>query len=350
MRVLALAVSVPVLALMVGCRSMTAETTAKPADSQAPCPAEFQDDVRIAASAVPWIIPADLAQGDGLNSVLGRRILVSISPKGEAGGMKIASSELTVTPFGGTFRGWAQFPSNPEQDGRGTAEPGHEAVAAEASGIEVTPGRLRITPFVRTSKLRPQTLMLDVVLTPGAQPLDEMVISAGAFWDSSLHPLPPERINLTLEPLRHYTVYDEVDGVVSSTFVTARSAASSATTQCTAETRVALVDRASLIPPLWDLRKAVQIGRSELWLALFDPQTGSHRVIFKNPAEADGFANWLRQTHALRIGRYQVGVFRPGYSRDARRTVPEGHSVTDTFQPASAEDLDALVVGRLGEI
>ncbi len=332
MRVLALAVSVPVLALMVGCRSMTAETTAKPADSQAPCPAEFQADVRIAASAVPWKIPADLTQGDGLSSVLGRRILVSISPKGAADGMKIASSELTVTPFGGTFRGWAQ------------------AVVAEASGIEVTPGRLRITPFVRTSKLRPQTLMLDVVLAPGAELLDEMVISAGAFWDSSLHPLPPERVNLTLEPLRHYTVYDQVDGVVSSTFVTARSAAHSATTLCAAETPVALVDRASLTPPLWDLRKAVPTGRSELWLALFDPQTGSHRVIFKNPAEADGFANWLRQTHALRIGRYQVGVFRPGYSRDARRTVPEGHSVTDTFQPASAEDLDALVVGRLGEI
>jgi hypothetical protein len=73
-------------------------------------------------------------------------------------------------------------------------------------------------------------------------------------------------------------------------------------------------------------------------------------VIFKNPAEADGFATWQRQTHALRIGRYQLGVFRPGYSNDARQTVPEGHSVTDTFQAASAEDLDALVVGRLGEI
>ena len=349
MRVLSLAVSVPVLALMVGCRSMTAETIAKPADSQAPCPAEFQDEVRIAASAVPWKIPADLAPADGLNSVLGRRISVSISPKGEAYGMKITSSELTVTPFGGTFRGWAQLPGNPKQ-GRETAELGHEAVVAERSGIEVTPGRLRMTPFVRASKLRPQTLMLDVVLAPGAQPLDEMVISAGALWDADLHALSPERINLTLEPLRHYTVYDQVDGVVSSTFVTARSAASPATTQCTAETRVALVDRASLIPPLWDLRKAVPIGRSEWWLALFDPQTGSHRVIFKNPAEADGFANWLRQTHALRIGRYQVGVFRPGYSKDARRTVPEGHSVTDTFQPASAEDLDALVVGRLGEI
>ena len=350
MRVLASGVCVSVLAVMIGCRSMPAETISKAVESPAPCPAEFQDEVRIVASAVPWKIPADLAQEDGLNTVLGRRILVSISPKGEAYGMQIASSELTVTPFGGTFRGWAQFSGNPKQYGLEAATLGHEAVVAEASGIEVTPGRLRITPFVRTSKLRPQTLLLDVILAPGAEPLDEMVISAGPFWDASRHPLSPERVDLSLEPLRHYTVYDQVDGIVSSTFVTTRSAASSATTRCTAETRVALVDRASSIPTLWDLRKSVPTGRSEWWLALSDPKTGSHRVIFKNPAEADGFATWLRQTHALRIGRYQVGVFRPGYSNDARRTVPEGHSVTDTFQAASAEDLDALVVGRLGEI
>ena len=350
MRVLALAVSVPVLAMMIGCRSITAETDSKAVDSQTPCPAEFQDEVRIAASAVPWKIPVDLSQGDGLSSVLGRRILVSISPKGEAYGMQIVSSELAVTPFGGTFRGWAQLSSSLKQDGGGAVELGHKGIAAEASGIEVSPGRLRVTPFLRTSKLRPQTLLLDVILAPGAEPLDEMVISAGAFWDASLHPLPPERVEISLEPLRHYTVYDQVDGVVSSTFVTSRAAALSAKITCTAETRVVLADRASTTPPLWDLRKSVPTGRSELWLALSDPQTGSHRVVFKNPAEADGFATWLRQTHALRIGQYQVGVFRPGYSSDARRTVPQGHSVTDTFHAASAEDLDALVVGRLGEI
>jgi hypothetical protein len=347
MRVLALAVSVSVLAVMTGCQSMA---TQKAVDSPAACPAEFQDEVRIAASAVPWKIPADLAQGDGLNSMLGRRILVSISPKGEAYGMHIASSELAATPFGGTFRGWAQFASSSKQNGVEAVELGHETVASQASGIEVTPGRLRLTPFLRTSKLGHQTLLLDVILAPGAEPLDEMVISAGDFWDASLHPLPPERINLSLEPLRHYTVYDQVDAVVSSTFTIAASPAASATTQCTAETRLALVDRASSTPPLWDLRKSVPTGRSEWWLALSDARTGSHRVIFKNPAEADGFASWLQQTHALRIGRYQVGVFRPAYSSDARRTVPEPHSVTDTFRAASSEDLDALVVGRLGEI
>jgi hypothetical protein len=349
MRVLARVVGVSILAALFGCRSMPAETISKAADSEAPCPAEFQAEVNIAASAVPWKIPADLAPGEGLNSVLGRRILVSIAPKGEAHGLQIASSELAITPLGGTFRGWAQFSSNPEQDGHEAVQRGHAAIAARASAIEVTPGRLRIAPFLRTSKLRPQTLLLDVLLAPGAEPIDEMVISVGAFWDASLHPLSPERVEISLEPLRHSTLYDQVDGIVSSTFVIALRPAHSATTRCTAETRVVLIDRASSTPPLWDLRKSMPTGRSELWLALSDPLTGPHRVIFKNPAEADGFASWLRQTHALRIGRYQVGVFRPGYSGDARRTVPMGHSVADTFQAASAEDLDALVVGRLGE-
>lgn len=327
MRVLVLTLIATAISMLAGCRSMTAQNVMDPA---AVCPAEFNDQVRIAASAVPWAVPADLAQGRGLNSVLGRRISVSISPKGNAYGMQIASSELAISTFGGTFLGWAQFSNT------------------QASGIDVSPGRLRITPFVRTRKLQPQTLSVDVILSPGAEPLDEMVISADALWDGSLHPLAPERTVISLEPLRHYTVYDEVDGIVSGTFVTASS--SSTTTTCTAETRVALVDRASTTPPLWDLRKSAPAGRSEWWLAISDPQTGPHRVIFKNPAAADGFANWLHQTHALRIGRYQLGVFRPGYSSDARRTVPESHSVTDTFRSASPEDLDALVVGRLGEI
>jgi len=345
MRFFPVVLSATVIAVMAGCHSMTAQNVV---DSAASCPAEFQDQVRIAASAIPWAIPADLAPGQGLNSMLGRRISVSLSPKGDAYGMQIASSELSISPLGGTFRGWAQSSSSTQQDGLQAAQFAHEAVVAQESGIDVSPGRLRITPFVRTRKLQPQTLSVDVILSPGAEPLDEMVISAGALWDASFHPLAPERIAISLEPLRHYTVYDQVDGLVSSTFVAAKSS-SSTTTTCTAETRVALVDRASSTPPLWDLRKSAPAGRSEWWLALSDPLTGPHRVIFKNPAEADGFASWLYQTHALRVGRYQVGVFRPGYSSEARRTVPEPHSVTDTFRAAAAEDLDALVVGRLGE-
>jgi hypothetical protein len=42
-------------------------------------------------------------------------------------------------------------------------------------------------------------------------------------------------------------------------------------------------------------------------------------------------------------------MFRPDYSRDARRMVPASHSLADTYRTASTDDLDDLVVGRLGE-
>jgi hypothetical protein len=58
---------------------------------------------------------------------------------------------------------------------------------------------------------------------------------------------------------------------------------------------------------------------------------------------------WLRQTHSTRVDRYQLGLFRPAYSADARRTVPVDHSVIDSFQPASKDDVNDLVIGRLGE-
>jgi hypothetical protein len=110
-----------------------------------------------------------------------------------------------------------------------------------------------------------------------------------------------------------------------------------------------LVDRAATAPNLWDLRRSAEYGASEWWLALFSAKEGPFRVIFNSPADASAFAGWLRQTHSLHVGAYDVGMFRPDYSRDARRTVPAPHAVADTFRTVSTDDLDALVVGRLGE-
>jgi hypothetical protein len=75
MRFFPLVLGASAIAVMVGCHSMTAQTVV---DSAAACPAEFQDQVRMSAAAVPWTIPAEFAQGQDLNSVLGRRISVSI--------------------------------------------------------------------------------------------------------------------------------------------------------------------------------------------------------------------------------------------------------------------------------
>jgi hypothetical protein len=150
-------------------------------------------------------------------------------------------------------------------------------------------------------------------------------------------------------PLRHFTMYDQVEATLSLDYVATRSRAARTQWTCSAEGRFTLVDRSATAPNLWDLRKPIEFGRSEWWLALFSANAGPFRAIFTSPADARGFAGWLRQTHALRVGAYEVGMFRPEYSGDARRTVPVSHSVSDTFRAVSADDLDDLSVGRLGE-
>jgi hypothetical protein len=223
------------------------------------------------------------------------------------------------------------------------------AQISDTRAIEVTPGRLRVAPLVVGPTLRPQTLAMDLWVTPGGSPLDEMVVATQAMWDSQLHPLSPERVTISLAPLQHFTMYDQVEAAISFAFVVSRSRGSRPEWSCSAESRFTLVDRAATAPNLWDVRIAAQYGPTEWWLALFSPKTGPFRVIFASPADADGFAGWLRQTHALHVGAYDVGVFRPGYSRSARRTVPVSNSVADTFRTVTADDLDALITGRLGE-
>jgi hypothetical protein len=179
--------------------------------------------------------------------------------------------------------------------------------------------------------------------------MDEMVIATEALWDSQLHPLSPDRVAISLAPLRHFTMYDQVEAALSLDFAVSRARAARQPWTCSAESRFTLVDRTATAPNLWDLRKSGEYGPTEWWLALFCARAGAFRAIFTSPADARGFAAWLRQTHARHVGEYDVGMFRPDYSRDARRTVPASHSVADTFRGVSTDDLDALTVGRLGE-
>ncbi len=146
-----------------------------------------------------------------------------------------------------------------------------------------------------------------------------------------------------------FTMYDEVRATLSLTLVLAPSRSVRQRWTCSAQSQFTLVDRAAATPQLWDLRKSVATGRSELWLALFNDRWGAFRAAFASPADAAGFADWLRQTHEHRVGAYRLGMFRPEYSRERLRTVPTSHSITDTFRDVSPDDLDLLVVGRLGE-
>jgi hypothetical protein len=181
--------------------------------------------------------------------------------------------------------------------------------------------------------------------------VDEETISAHVLWGNDRRPVPAEALKVDLSPLRHPTAFDVVEARVVLTFAAAGppgAATGGSQWECSAETTVTLVDREAATPGLWDLRRTTQ-GRSEQWLALFDPSTGPVRAIFTSPADADSFALWLRQTHATHAGRYQLGLFRPEYSRQPQNTRPAEGSLVNTFQPVSADDLDALIVGRLGQ-
>jgi hypothetical protein len=256
--------------------------------------------------------------------------VISLSPGAAAAGLHLVSNTITITTFGGTLEGMVDAND-------------------DARAIEVTPGRLRITPFIVGTTLRPQTFSMDLLVTPGGSPMDEMVIATEALWDSQLHPLSAERVAISLAPLRHFTMYDQVEAALSLDFAVSRARAARQPWTCSAESRFTLVDRTATAPNLWDLRTSGEYGPTEWWLALFSGRAGAFRPIFTSPADAGGFASWLRQTHARHVGEYDVGMFRPDYSRDARRTVPASHSVVDTYRAVSTDDLDALTVGRLGE-
>jgi hypothetical protein len=143
-------------------------------------------------------------------------------------------------------------------------------------------------------------------------------------------------------------VYELVEARITLAFVGIQQRPVRQQWECSVETTVTLVDREAATPALWDLREVAKVGATEQWLALFDPASGPVRAIFTSPMEASSFAMWLRQTHATRAGQYQLGVFRPQYSREPQGTRPAGNSLIETFRPVSADDLDALTVGRLG--
>ena len=317
---------------------------------EVPCPADIQDHLKLAVSSAPWTKeagdPDTTSKTDASSNMLvGRSVLISVSAEAGAAGLHLLSNKLSITTIGGTFAGAAGRTGSTAKEAQ--AVPNVHKISGTRA-IDVIPGRVRVEPFITTPALRPQTLALEVLVIPGGAPLDEMVLRTVALWDAQRQPFSPDRATISLEPVQHSTIYDQVIATAALQFVVSPSRSAHEQWTCSVERRFTLVDRAATAPRLWDLRETTQ-ARSELWLALSSPAVGSFRIIFASPGDASGFADWLRQTHASHIGPYELGMFRPGYSRESLRTLPQNHAVADTFRAVSADDLDALVVGRLGE-
>ena len=95
------------------------------------------------------------------------------------------------------------------------------------------------------------------------------------------------------------------------------------------------MDHRSALPSLWVLQPAAHIGSKSSVLALYNQSIGSFPAVFLDPATAAGFARWLSETHARRVGKYQIGL--------TSKTAATG------FQAASNDDYGQLTVQQFGE-
>jgi hypothetical protein len=112
--------------------------------------------------------------------------------------------------------------------------------------------------------------------------------------------------------------------------------------------RVTLVDHDSVLPALRDLHIDSREGKPKRWLALFAPAVGPFRAIFTDARAAQAFSSWLHSTGATRAGRYQLGLFEAD-AGTSQSTSPADQDIAGKFRPASADDVQLLTVGRLGE-
>jgi hypothetical protein len=85
---------------------------------------------------------------------------------------------------------------------------------------------------------------------------------------------------------------------------------------------------------LWILRDSERVGPSHGTLGLYKQSVGAFPAMFLDPATAAGFAKWLSETHATRVGEYQIGWVAP--------------EEATAFQPTDDPGLAALVVKQWG--
>jgi len=319
-----------VVSVLAGCQSTSGEQSHPVAFDEATCPDAMQDQVRVAGSAVPLAIPEELTQGSvDHHGQIARRVTMSVAPKSGARDAKVFSSTLTMTTVGGVLAGWAAIDRGQER----------------SQALDVIPGRLRIEPFLSSRSLQARTMVVDVLVKPGSTPLDELAITAAALWNGEQRPVRPEDLRLAFAPVRHMTVFDVVDAKLTLD-VTATSA--HGLWHCSFENRFELIDRASVLPDLWGLRKTGHHGEEDEWLALSNPTTGPFRAVFTNPLAAQGFADWLRATRSTQVDQHSLGLFQ--LEAPESNTPPAAnHTVAVPFHKILQEDIQALDVKRLGE-
>ncbi|HEY4212947.1 MAG TPA: hypothetical protein VGM84_15815 [Steroidobacteraceae bacterium] len=308
------------------------------------CPDSLKGQITLSGSAAIRTVPALFSTvGTSVDrdvlavpGPVARRVLISISPGPAMRQWRLVSSRLTLNMLGGSLKGWADL--DPPRSARSHA-------------LEVIPGRLRLSPVAPGGRLKPQSLVIDLLIAPGGGvPIDEMVITEPTLWNEQLEPTAAESVQLTLVPVHRPTVYTQVDTHMTLDVMLTSVKAPHELYACSFESLINVVDHDSVRPPLWDMGAPGRSGGPrQLWLALYDRSQEAFRAVFTTPAVANGFAAWLKKTHAVRVGKYQLGVFQQDEVDRLRQRVPQDRTILESFRPITAAEIDALRVGAIAE-
>lgn len=287
------------------------------------CPDLLDGQVRLEVEARNTPPPAAAIRDNSIptTGVLGRRLVISVSPAGLRPGDRIVWSALTVASYGGTFLAWDRL-HQPEHEQRD-----------EIATVALAPGQLRIMRAARGKTDLAGMYSIDVALMPGGVAVDDTVVRIARLWHEDGTPLPTREVAPQLLPIRHPPGLDTVEANFDLDFVV-RLGQGGDEWSCSAQVRATLVDQDAVRQPFWDLGLAsVNAGRRE-WLALFDPALGGVRLVFDSPAAANSFAAWMRASRSTQVAQYAVRAF--------------GQSL-QSLRPLTDDDIDAVAVGPVGE-
>ncbi len=309
----------PLACLLAGCAAYPVLPKTSDAGE---CPDSVAQGVHLTASVAQVTVPDGVRAPSGsvkLIAGVGRRILLSAEVSQTLPRIRLLENSLSIYTFGGTLAGWARIV---------------QPVGATArESIQVSGGFLRIAPLLFGSKLETHTQTIDVVVVPGGAPASGLALHPGRMWDDAGRPTAPKELQIALDPILHMTVLETVTATAQLDFTVLRRSRTHDLWECSVQSQFQLVDHDSVLPDLWTLQELEGRGPSHE-LALYNPRVGAFPIVFRDPARAAGFARWLSETRATRVGEYEIGLV-------------SATSATG-FQPAGKENLATLTVRQLG--
>lgn len=288
------------------------------------CPESLLEGIRVTASVAQVAIPDGVRAPSGaarLIAGVGRRVLVAVDVPGGLPRVRLLSNSLEMLTFGGTLAGWARVVA--------------PATARGHQSIEISNGYLRVAPLLQGSSLAPYSETLDLLVVPGGDSAAGLALVPGRMWDDAGRPMAPHDLDIVLTPILHLKVQDVVDATLQFDFTALHRSRPHERWQCSITSDFQLVDHRSALPSLWVLQPEKSIGSKNPVLALYDENVGAFPAVFLNPAIAAGFARWLSETHARRIGEYQIGL--------------TSKTSTTGFQATSIERFGELSVQQFGD-